>query len=78
MDCIVPVARLTVPLGGQLIELQHVTVDGGMAMLRVRIREGHRFTVFDVDPQTAAEWGFAMQAWARTRASPAAAPEAAP
>lgn len=69
MDCIVPVARLRVPLGGQLIELQHVDV-AGMAMLRIRIREGSRFTVFDIDAQTAAEWGFAMQAWARTRAGP--------
>ena len=67
MDCIVPVARLQAPLGGQLIELQHVAHEGGMAMLRVRIREGHRFTVFDLDARTAAEWGFAMQAWARTR-----------
>ena len=76
MDCIVPVARLRVPLGGQLIELQHVDV-AGMAMLRIRIREGNRFTVFDIDAQTAGEWGFAMQAWARTRAD-ADAPEAAP
>ncbi len=72
MDCIIPVARLTVPLGGQVIELQHVDFDGGMAMLRVRIREGHRFTVFEIDARTAAEWGFAMQAWARTRAADAA------
>lgn len=76
MDCIVPVARLRVPLGGQLIELQHVDV-GGMAMLRIRIREGNRFTVFDVDAQTVEDWAFAMQAWARTRAAPAA-PEASP
>lgn len=68
MDCIAPVARLRVPLGGQLIELQHVDAgDGGMSLLRVRIREGNRFTVFDIDPATAAEWAFAMQAWARTR-----------
>ncbi len=73
---IVPVARLTVPLGGQLIELQHVDV-AGMAMLRIRIREGSRFTVFEIDAQTAEEWGFAMQAWARTRAG-ADSTEAAP
>jgi hypothetical protein len=76
MDCIVPVARLEVPLGGQLIELQHVACEGGMPLLRVRIREGHRFTVFDIDPATAAEWGFAMQAWARTRAELPLAQEA--
>jgi uncharacterized protein DUF6967 len=75
MDRIVPVARLQVPLGGQVIELQHVAFEGGMAMLRVRIREGHRFTVFDVDPATAADWACAMQAWARTQEAPAMAEE---
>ncbi|MGE5096101.1 MAG: DUF6967 family protein [Betaproteobacteria bacterium] len=67
MDGIVPVARLKVPLGGQLIELQHVAHEGGMPMLRIRIREGHRFTVLDIDPRTAGELACAMQAWARTR-----------
>ena len=35
-----------------------------MALLRVRIREGKRFTIFDVDPVNAALWGKAMQEWA--------------
>ena len=30
---------------------------GGLPMLRVRIREGKRFTVFDIDPETARTWG---------------------
>jgi hypothetical protein len=68
MDRTVPVARLTVPLGGQQIELQQVDfATGGMSFLRVRIREGKRFTVFDVDPDTAAEWAAAMLAWAQSR-----------
>jgi uncharacterized protein DUF6967 len=75
MDRIVPVARLQVPLGGQVIELQHVAFEGGMAMLRVRIREGHRFTVFDVDAATAMEWARAMQAWARSGEAAAMARE---
>jgi hypothetical protein len=65
MDRTVAVASLTVPLGGQQIELQQVDfATGGMSFLRVRIREGKRFTVFDVDPDTAAEWAAAMLAWA--------------
>lgn len=65
MDSIVPVARFTVPLGGQQIELQQVAFDsGGMGFLRVRIREGKRFTVLDIDPDTAAAWAAAMQSWA--------------
>ena len=33
-------------------------------MLRLRIREKKRFTIFDIDAQTAARWGKAMQDWA--------------
>ena len=36
-------------------------------MLRTRIREGSRFTVFDVDPLTAEQWGEALLAWARAQ-----------
>ena len=55
-----------VPLGGQAIELQEaVHAEGGTALLRVRIREGKRFTVFDVVAQTAERWGEAMAAWGR-------------
>ena len=61
-----PRAKLRVPLGGQEIELQQVEFEaGGMRLMRVRIREGHRFTVFDVDPRTAAAWGDALQRWAQ-------------
>jgi hypothetical protein len=58
------VARLTVPLGQQEIELQRVAHEaGGMPLLRIRIRERSRFTIFDVDPVTARAWGEAMRAW---------------
>lgn len=55
----------SVPVGGQEIELQQVDHDaGGMSLLRIRIRERSRFTVFDVDPLTAQRWGAAMTRWA--------------
>jgi hypothetical protein len=38
-----------------------------MNLLRTRIREKSRFTVFDVDPLTAEQWGEALLAWARTQ-----------
>ena len=41
---------------------------GGMALLRVRIREGHRHTVIDIDPRSAATWARAMQEWIAERA----------
>jgi len=70
-----PLEKLTVPLGGQQIELQQIAfVAGGMPLLRVRIREGKRFTVFDIDPQTAERWGRAMIAWAAAQPTGAATP----
>lgn len=36
-----------------------------MRLLRTRIREGSRFTVFDIDPITAEAWGEALTRWAR-------------
>jgi len=62
---ITPRERFTVPLGGQEIELQDVLhAEGGLHMLRVRIRERTRFTIFDVDAATAREWAAAMARWA--------------
>ncbi len=63
-----PLERFKVPLGGQEIELQEIVHDaGGMALLRVRIRERTRFTIFDIDPATARAWGEAMARWAATQ-----------
>lgn len=55
-----------VPLGGQEIELRQIEFEaGGMALLRTRIREKNRFTIFDIDPLTAEQWGEALLRWAR-------------
>lgn len=65
-----PVASISVPLGGQLLELQEVVhAEGAMPLLRVRIREGKRFTVLDIDPASARRWGEAMVAWAARQAA---------
>jgi len=56
--------KFKVPLGSQEIELQQIDhVEGGMSLLRIRIREGKRFTIFDIDPGTARDWAQAMQDW---------------
>ena len=69
MTQLTPLAKLRAPLGGQEIELQQIDFDaGGMSLLRTRIREKSRFTVFDIDPQTALDWGEALVAWARAQA----------
>jgi hypothetical protein len=68
VDQFTPIARFTVPWGRQEIELQEVVFDaGGAPLLRVRIREGRRFTIFDIDPATARSWGNAMQEWAASQ-----------
>ncbi len=64
MAAVTPLDAFAVPLGGQAVELQEIVhAEGGMALLRVRIREGKRFTVFDIDPQTARRWAASMAAW---------------
>lgn len=65
MTRVTPLEKLRVPLGGQEIELQQIDFEaGGMSLLRTRIREKSRFTVFEIDPQTAAAWGQALLRWA--------------
>jgi hypothetical protein len=65
MDRVSTIGRFRAPLGGQDIELQQVDLEaGGMSLLRIRIREGRRFTVIDIDPGTAGDWAEAMRRWA--------------
>jgi hypothetical protein len=69
MTIITPLEKLTIPLGGQVIELQQLDyAGGGMSLLRTRIRENKRFTVFEIDPQSARVWGEALLRWAQTQA----------
>ncbi len=68
MAQITELGKITVPLGGQQIELQQIDhAEDGMSLLRVRIREGRRFTIFDIDPETARLWAERMQQWAQAQ-----------
>ncbi len=68
MSTITPLEKLTIPVGGQVIELQQLDYEaGGMSLLRTRIREKSRFTVFDIDPQSARQWGEALLRWANSQ-----------
>ncbi|MCX7896751.1 MAG: hypothetical protein N2441_02640 [Rhodocyclaceae bacterium] len=65
MDQVITLDKFRVPLGNQEIELQQIEfAAGGMPMLRLRIREHRRFTIFDIDPVTAARWAQTMGDWA--------------
>jgi len=68
MTRLTPLAKLRAPLGAQEIELQQIDFDGGgMSLLRTRIREGSRFTIFDIDPVTARQWGEALLQWSQAQ-----------
>ncbi len=65
MTQITELEKFSVPLGGQQVELQEIIhAEGAMPMLRIRIREGKRFTIFDLDPLTAKGFADAMLRWA--------------
>lgn len=68
MTRVTPLFRMRAPLGGQEVELQQLDFEaGGMSLLRTRIREKSRFTVFDIDPLSAEQWGQALLDWARAQ-----------
>ncbi len=71
VDKITSLDKFRVPIGNQEIELQQMEyASGGMPLLRLRIREHSRFTVFDIDPLTAERWGRQMVDWARAAQGP--------
>ncbi|MDP1654428.1 MAG: hypothetical protein Q8L56_17085 [Rhodocyclaceae bacterium] len=68
MDKITSLDKFRVPVGNQEIELQQIEFEaGGVPLLRMRIREHRRFTIFDIDAVTAGRWAEVMAAWSRTQ-----------
>ncbi len=61
--------EFSAPYGKEVI-LEDVNYESGLCLLRIRIREGNRFTIMDIDTETARHWGSAMLAWA-DRTTPA-------
>ncbi len=49
---------------GKKIVIQKVEYEGGMVMLRVRIKEGSRFTLLDLDAESAKRLATSLLAWA--------------
>ena len=56
-------SKLSAPYGKE-VTLENVVYENGMRVLRIHIREGNRFTVMDIDENTASDWGEAMTDWA--------------
>jgi hypothetical protein len=68
MSQISELSKFRIPLGNQEIELQQIDHEaGGMSMLRIRIREAKRFTIFDIDSVTAKQWAETMLTWAQSQ-----------
>jgi hypothetical protein len=55
--------KFSTPFGAE-VELLEVRFEGDARMLRVRIRQGTRFTDVDLDPATAKRWADGMTVWA--------------
>lgn len=73
MDRITTLDKFRVPVGNQEIELQQIEyAAGGVPLLRLRIRERTRFTIFDVDAVTAGRWAAVMAEWSRGQLDKAA------
>jgi hypothetical protein len=51
----------------QEIELQQVNHEADFCTLRLRIREIKRFTIFEIDKETAQHWGNALLDWAKSQ-----------
>jgi len=60
---VTPLTKIDAPYGRKIV-LEGVEYEGDMRMLRMRIREGRRFTVLDIDEDTALRWSTVMAAWA--------------
>ncbi|MCW9033295.1 MAG: hypothetical protein OQJ97_03675 [Rhodospirillales bacterium] len=63
MEDVKSLDKFTAPFNQQ-IELLEVTFEGDTKLLRLRIKEGKRFTIFDMDVETAERWGKGMMDWA--------------
>ena len=50
----------------RIVKVQEVEYQGGLKMLRVRIREGNRFTDLELLPDTARRLAGGLLSWAET------------
>lgn len=74
MNEITSLDKFRVPVGNQEIELQQIGfAAGGVPLLRLRIRENTRFTIFDIDAVTAGRWADVMAAWSKRQLDEAGA-----
>jgi hypothetical protein len=64
-ETVTDISHFEAPYGRRIL-LQNVSHESGLKLLRVRLREGSRFTILEIDAPTARLWGEAMLRWAET------------
>jgi len=62
-DQITDLDTIDAPYGRQIV-LQEVAYESGMTLLRLRVREGSRFTIIELDAESAEHWATVMSNWA--------------
>jgi hypothetical protein len=67
MDEIVLVDKFPATPFRQEIEMQQISHEAGFVTLRLRIREGKRFTIFEIDQETALHWGNSLLNWVKSQ-----------
>ena len=67
-ETITELDRFNAPYGKEVL-VQEVSYENGFRLLRLRIREGRRFTIMDVDSVTAGRWAELMTNWAERQNS---------
>lgn len=63
-DSLDEIGRIQAPYRREIV-LQDARFDSGLRLLRIRIREGTRFTIMDIDAATATALATALGGWAR-------------
>lgn len=61
-ESVTPITTFRAPFNKEVV-LQDVAYENGFHLMRVRIREGHRFTMLDLDPVTAGTLRAELEAW---------------
>jgi hypothetical protein len=62
-DQVNDLGRIDLPYGKE-VRLEEIIYESGMRLLRMRLREGKRHTVIEVDAASAAAWGEILSDWA--------------
>ena len=60
--------RFSAPYGKEVV-VEEVRYDNGFKLLRMRIREARRFTIIDLDHETARHWGQLLADWGQAQAA---------